>query len=167
MTAEEVFSKVASHIIEGVMVHDDLAQYYDFLAIPQYREMHEHHAKEEFCNYHKICRHYMSTHNRLLPNIRASQRDIIPEGWMRYSRDDVDVATKKQGVKNGLTLWWGWEEETKDFLKEMMAELTDIEDRCVVRSLLDDVIKEAKCAHEKCLRLKAVDYNLGQFLDKI
>lgn len=149
------------------MVHDDLAQYYDFLAIHKCRDMHERHAKEEFCNYHKICRHYMSTHNKLLPNIRATQQEVIPEGWMRYSRDDVDLATKKQGMKNGLTKWWEWERDTKEFLKDRMSELSDIEDRCVIRSLLDDVIKEEKCAHEKCLYFKAVDYNLGQFLDKI
>lgn len=167
MTAEEVFSQVASHIIEGVMVHDDLAQYYDFLAVPSYRDKHECHAKEEFKNYHKVCRHYMATHNQLLPNIRASQRDIIPESWMKYTRDDVDVATKKQGIKNGVMAWWEWERETKDFLKNMMIELPDVEDRCVIRSLLDDVISEEKCAHEKYLQLKSVDFNLGQFLDKI
>lgn len=165
MTAGEVYSEVSAHIIEGVMVHDELARYYDFLAIPCYKEMHERHAKEEFCNYHRLNEHFMSVHNRLVPDKSVGRnKEIIPESWYRYSRDEVDVATKKTGIKNGMNAWVNWENSTKEFLKEMLAELTDREDRSFIMKLLDDAIEEEKCAHDKMLKLKAVDYSLEYIL---
>ena len=33
MTVSEIFEKLNSHLVEGVMLHDQLAEYYDFFKL--------------------------------------------------------------------------------------------------------------------------------------
>lgn len=159
------FEAVAARIIQGVMVHDEMAKYYDFLAIPCYRDAHIHHAKEEFDWYHKICKHYICHHNMLIPDTSVGRPvEIIPQSWYKYTRDDVDVATKKNAIKSGIEKWYNWETETKEYYMEQLAEMTDREDRKIMNELIDCVSKEEKCAHEKWLYLKTIDWDLSKIL---
>ena len=47
MTCEEIFTNLAEHQIKGMMVHEQLANYYDFLGLPGYRNCHEYHFMKE------------------------------------------------------------------------------------------------------------------------
>jgi hypothetical protein len=61
MTVEEIFSKLASHMVEGIMIHDDMANAYDFLGLFGFAECHDYHHLEETKNY-RCLSHYFSTH---------------------------------------------------------------------------------------------------------
>ena len=43
MTIEEIFSELAAHAIEGMMVHDQMMSYYCFLNLKTYAKCHEDH----------------------------------------------------------------------------------------------------------------------------
>ena len=51
MTVEQIFSEIINHMVKGLMVHEHLANYYDFLGLQGYRQCHEYHYKEESCSY--------------------------------------------------------------------------------------------------------------------
>ena len=43
MTIEEIFGRISQHMIRGMMTHDQLASYYDFLGLRGYKRCHEYH----------------------------------------------------------------------------------------------------------------------------
>ena len=51
MTSEEIFSHLSSHMIKGLMIHDQLASAYKFLNLCGYSKCHEYHYFEESRTY--------------------------------------------------------------------------------------------------------------------
>ena len=167
MTVDEIFSKIGAHAIEGMMTHDDLMNYYDFLGLRGMKTLHKYHSYQKM-RYQKICRHFVSHHNKLLPYSKVnSDTNVIPETWYKYTRSEVDIGTKKTAVKNGLQMWHNWETSTKQFYEDMYKELCDLEEytdaKCILK-LLKDVEKEIKCVDGLYLNAKAVDYDLAYIL---
>ena len=50
MTVEEIFGKIVQHQIKGLMIHEQLSNYYDFLGLSGYKRFHECHYYEENLN---------------------------------------------------------------------------------------------------------------------
>lgn len=163
MTVEEIYSKLASHMIQGLMTHEQLANYYDFLGLKGYKRCHEYHYLDETCNYRKLCRYFINHHSKLIPESDVDNPEIIPSNWYRYERQDVDNGTKVNAIKNGITLWVNWEKETKKLYEEMYEELININEVASAMNLkmfICGVDEELKCAERKFLDLKAIDYSL-------
>ena len=51
MTIEEIFNKIAAHMIEGIMYHDEFAKVYDFLGLWGYARCQDYHHLEEEQSY--------------------------------------------------------------------------------------------------------------------
>ena len=47
MTVEEIFSKISQRMIGGLMFHEQMSNYYDFLNLRGYKKCHEYHYLEE------------------------------------------------------------------------------------------------------------------------
>lgn len=164
MTVDEIFKKVSSHFVKGMMIHDKMADYYDFLSLRGYKRCHEYHFKHESCNYRKLHRYYLNHYHRLIEEEDVTPPDIIPNSWYRYTRKEVDVSTKRSAVKTGMEKWVSWEKETKDLLQMACRELAENGEEATVifmGKLLSDVDCELKWAERKVLDLEAVEYNLG------
>ena len=43
MTIKEIYAQIAEHMIKGMMIHEQLANYYDFLGLKGYKRCHEYH----------------------------------------------------------------------------------------------------------------------------
>ena len=54
MTTGEIFSKIAAHMIEGLMFHQQMANYYEFLGLEGYAQCHGYRYMEESCNFQMI-----------------------------------------------------------------------------------------------------------------
>ena len=126
MTVEEIFGKISTHMLNGVMVHEQLANYYDFLGLCGYKKCHEYHFYSESISYRDICSFYISTYNKLISEQIPDTSSVIPQSWYRYSRFDVDINTKKNAIQTGLNKWVNWERDTKKFYESMYKELINI-----------------------------------------
>jgi NADH:ubiquinone oxidoreductase subunit len=169
MTVDEVYSKIASHMIKGIMFHEELANYYDFLGLKGYKRCHEYHFIDETCAYRGLCRYYINHHNKLIPHEEVEEPDVIPESWYKYTRQEVDNNTKKNAVKNGMTLWVNWEKETKQLYEQMYKELIEIGEvasAMKIKELVCDVDCELKKAERYQLNKKAVDYDLDVVIEE-
>lgn len=163
MTVDEIFAKINTHIIKGLMTHSQMADYYDFLGLKGYKRCHEYHYFAENCTYREVNRYFINHYSRLIPEMPIDNPAIIPESWYKYTRSDVDANTKKNAVKRGLTLWVDWEKETKKLYEEMYAELLAIKEiagAMLVSELICDVNCELKKAERYMLEKKAVDYDM-------
>lgn len=167
MTVEEIFAAISAHMIKGLMVHTQLADYYSFLGLEGYKECHEYHALSESCNYRKINTFYIEHYNKLVPENRIENPNVIPENWYKYSRMDVDSSTKRNGIKSGLEKWMNWETETKQLYEQMYKELiglNEISAAIEVSKLIEDVSGELKDIYEYILHKKAIDYDLTEII---
>lgn len=163
MVVEEIYAEISAHMIKGLMIHEQLANYYDFLGLKGYKKCHEYHYMDETCNHRKLCRYFMDHHNKLIPEAEINAPDIIPKSWFRYTRQEVDNTTKINAIKNGISVWIDWEKETKYLYERMYKNLIDIDEvasALEVKKFICDVDEELKYAEMKYLDLKAINYSL-------
>lgn len=161
--SEQIFEKIIQHMIKGLMVHEQMADYYDFLNLQGYKRCHEYHCITEACNYRKTCRFYINYYNKLVPEMPVENPRVIPNTWYNYTRQEVDTSTKRSAVKKGIETWCDWEKETKELYEKCYKELTetgDIKAAKFVEGLICDVSYELKKVYRYHLNLKAVDYDI-------
>ena len=164
MTVDEIFSELSAHQIKGLMIHDQMSDYYDFLSLRGYKRCHEYHYHKEMCSYRKLHRYFINHYGKLIAERQIDNPDVIPSSWYRYSRNEVDANTKRTAVRNGIDKWVDWEKETKALYQKMHRELIELQEDATAIFLQDfikDVDCELKWAERKALELDAVDYNLG------
>ena len=59
MTVEEIFSQLAAHMVEGLMIHSQMSDYFGFLGLKGYQECHKYHYFAENANYRAISKYYL------------------------------------------------------------------------------------------------------------
>lgn len=126
MSVQEVFTKLATHMIKGLMVHDQLADYYIFLGLEGYHLEHEHQYLSESKTYRDLCYYYMSHYDALLPIDKVDDPQIIPSAWYKYNRFDVDISTRRNGIEAGFKIWRDWETKTIKLYEELAKNLYDL-----------------------------------------
>lgn len=164
MTVEEIFSELSSHMIKGLMIHDQMSDYYDFLSLRGYKRCHEYHYKKEMCSYRKLHRYFINHFGKLIEEKRIDDPEAIPSSWYRYTRKEVDANTKRNAVKTGIEKWVAWEKETKTLYEQMYRELIDAKAEAAaifLQQFIKDVDCELKWAERKAIELDAVDYSLA------
>lgn len=164
MTVEEIFNKIATHMVEGIMYHDDFAKAYDFLGLHGYAKCHDyHHFSEEAC--YRCVSHYYATHYfKLIKLGEIPQPKLIPEGWYNYKTQDVDAGTKRQAVKELMGKWINWEIKTKKLYEELYQELTNLREIAAaihIKKYIIEVDKELELAQKKLNELETLDYNIN------
>ena len=169
MELSEIYSKIANHQVQGLMIHEELANYYDFLGLKGYKRCHEYHYLAETMNYRSLCRYVINHHSMLIPDTRVEVPDVIPESWYKYKREDVDATTKKNAVKAGLTMWVNWERKTKTLYESMyneMLNIGEVADALYISQFVCDVDKELKKAERYWLNKEATDYDMTLIIDE-
>ena len=168
MTVEEIYNKIASHMVEGIMYHDDFAKAYEFLGFWGFAACHDYHHFMEEKDYRELS-HYYATHCfRLIHVENVPQPNIIPESWHKYKAQEVDVGTKRTALKELMTKWVDWEKETKKLYEEMYMELTNLREISAaiqVQKLIEDVDEELSIAQKKLLKLDSIGYDLATIMD--
>ena len=168
MTIEEIFSKLSAHSIRGMMIHEGMANYYDFLGLHGFKRCHEYHYLTETLLNRKIQRFYINKYNKLIPESEIDSSSVIPSAWLRYTRQNVDTSTKRNAVESGVNAWVDWERETCELYSNMCIELEDMGEIAaaeLVRDLIMDNNREIKKAERMQLKLKATDYDMTYIVE--
>lgn len=169
MTIEEIFSKIASHMIKGIMYHNEFAKAYNFLGLWGMAKCHIHHQFEEEFNYVHLS-HYYATHQFKLIHVEELPKlTVIPDTWYKYTTQDVDTNTKKNAVKDLMLQWINWEKETKQFYSDMRHELMNLGEVAAalhIEKYLQDVDKELSHAQKKLIKLETVNYDWTYIIDQ-
>ena len=164
MTSEQIFAELSAHTIRGLMIHDQMADYYDFLSLRGYKRCHEYHYKKESAMYRKLHRWYINRYNKLIPEQRIDNPELLNiDMWNKYTRVNVKPDYKEQAVKNGLDTWVKWETETMEMLTRHIKTLQEIGDMSAslfLEKYLCDVERELKYAQRKEIELASIDYDL-------
>lgn len=167
MTVDEVFNKIASHMVEGMMIHDQMQQAYDFLGLYGFAKCHEYHYIEETKGYECLLHYYSTRYHRLIQIEDKPKPEIIPQTWYKYSTTAVDTNTKRQSTQTMMKKWVEWEQETKKLYQEMYSELCNLGEiaaACEIKCYICAVDEELKHAEKKLLKLETIDYNINSIV---
>lgn len=168
MTSEEIFATIAKQQVMGLMVHSDLADYYQFLNLNGYKRLHEYHYLCEVLGNRRLTRYYIDHYNKLIPKFEVSQPKIIPDTWYGNQRRTVDASTKRNAVKSGMEAWAKWERDTKDLYQTLYKELIDAEEIAAARFIecfIDDVDEEVKCTEREKIGLESTGYDIVHIIE--
>lgn len=169
MTTEEIFKEILGHMLKGMMVHEQFANYYDFLGLDGYRQCHEYHFIDESCNYRNMYHYYIETYDKLLPQLDFSNPLIIPQSWIKYTRQDVDINTKQSAIEKGLMEWIKWESDTLELYQKHYQELMKLGEVAAAAHLLDiikDVQEELQTAKQYHLNKLSTDYDMTLVIEE-
>ena len=163
MTVEEIFTAINSHMIKGIMFHDTMSEYYDFLNLHGFKRCHEYHALHEFCEHRSLARYFINHYNKLLKSDHEGYQKVIPTNWYSYMRSQVDANTKKRAIRDGFTKWKEWESATKKLYESLYCELCDMKEiaaACKVKELISCVDMELKHVDRTHVLLESIDYDM-------
>lgn len=169
MTVSEIFAELSAHIVKGLMFHEQMSNYYDFLNLKGYKRCHEYHFFCENIAFRKLTRYYINHYNRLIEMVDFDDPGAIPINWWQYTRQEVSPETKKNAVKDGIVSWVRWEKETKSLYQRAYKELMQIGEVAAamhVKCLIEDVDCELKHAERRHLDLMSVNYDMMYVVDK-
>ena len=169
MTIEEIFSQLSAHMVEGVMIHAQLSDYYNFLGLKGYSKCHEHHYYHEGKNYREVSEYYLTHYNKLIPEVQIPNPDAIPSSWFGNLRQNVSMDVRKNAIKTGFDKWIIWENDTKNLYEDYYNQLVllgEIATASFVKELVCDVNEELKDAQQLALENKAIDYDICVIMDK-
>ena len=168
MTVEEIFNKIASHMREGIMYHDEFARAYAYLNFYGLSKCHIYHSCEEKTGYLLLSHYYITHYFKLLYIEEINRPKIIPDSWYKYTTQVVDGGTKRNAVKELMEKWIKWEQETKKLYQEMRAELININETAAalyIDQYIRDVDKELSHAQKKLIRLETIGYDLVEIMN--
>lgn len=164
MTVDEIFSRIAMHMVEGMMIHDQIQQGYDFLGLYGFAKCHEYHHIEETKGYECLIHYYSTHYHKLLIIENVPKPSIIPDTWYKYTTMAVDGNTKRQATQLLMKKWVEWEQETKKLYQEMYTELcslNEIDAANKIKCYICNVSDELKHAEKKLIKLETIDYNIN------
>lgn len=123
MTVEENFSRLASHMVQGMMVHEQLMNSYLFLGLKGYAACHEYHYLSETKGYVKLCKFKMDRYGTICKANVVSDPKVIPDTWYDSVRESVSFEIRKQAMSAAIDEWIQWETETVNLYNEVYKDL--------------------------------------------
>lgn len=168
MTVEEIFTQLAEHMLEGIKIHCDFAQAYDFLGLYGFSKCHEYHCLAETKGYECLLHYYSCRYHKLLKINNNVIVDIIPETWYKYTTMDVDTGTRRNSLKVMMEKWVQWEKDTKLFYQKMykeLQELSEIAAASEIEKYILDVDDELKHAEKKLIKLETFGYDISVIVE--
>jgi hypothetical protein len=167
MAVDEIFAQLGQHMIQGLMVHTQLADYFCFLGLKGYHKCHEYHYFAESKNYRELSDFYLCYFNKFITDSHVANPQIIPNSWYKYTRQQVDASTRKNGIIDGFEKWVNWEKETLSLYQNLYKELINLGEIAAaeeVRTYLVEVGTELASASQKQLELREIDFNIADIL---
>lgn len=169
MTIDEIFSQIAQHMVEGLMIHSQMTDYYNFLGFEGYKSCHNYHYHSENNNHRQLSNYYLKHYNKIIKELSVSNPHIIPENWYQYTRDAVSTETKMDSIKKGFEKWVQWEKDTKNFYEQMYQALVSINEIAAaieIKKYIEDVDYELAEAEQEFLELSSINYNISDVFTK-
>lgn len=163
MEIEEIFDKLADHMMQGIIFHSEIAKIYDFFGLQGLSMCHTYHCYEEMDGYYKFIHYYTKHYFKLLPTEDITKPKLIPETWYKYTTMAVDGGTKRNTIKDLTEKWIKWEQETKKLYQEMRQkciEINEVAAALYIDKYICDVSKELSHAQKQLIDFETIGYDL-------
>lgn len=169
MSVDSIFSELSSHMIKGIMIHDELCNYFDILGLKGYRACQEYHFIEESMSFRRLNKCYIENEYMLISKTNPSFDGVIPNSMYKQNKQSISQNEKRASVKEMFSQWVNWETETKELYEKAYTSLMELEEiymASIVMDLVCDVSKELNKAKSYLLNLKAVDFSINYIIEQ-
>lgn len=159
----EIYAIINARQLTALMFHDQMADYFRFLSLDGFSDLHEKQCIEEAKERRKLRKCYMERHNKLVEDWPVTNPKAIPDDWIRYTRMDVSSQVRTQSIQNAFKKYQEWEEGSLDLYGKcasVLGEMSYMADKHDIDCLVQDVDKELKKLYEIILALKSVNYDV-------
>lgn len=144
-SVDDVFAEINARQIAALMMHDQMADYFDFLGLSGYKRLHLYQYFTESKERRDVVHYYINHHGKLIPDRFEGNVQMIPESWRSANRMSVGKSTKQKAVEDGFSVYLGWEQATKDVYQKYATALREqgyVADAIFVDRLVEDVDNE-------------------------
>ena len=144
-SVDDVFAEINDRQIAALMMHDQMADYFDFLGLSGYKRLHLYQYFAESKERRDVAHYYINHHGKLIPDRFEGNVQMIPESWRSANRMSVGKSTKQKAVEDGFSVYLGWEQATKDVYQKYATALREqgyVADAIFVDRLVEDVDNE-------------------------
>lgn len=144
-SVDDVFAEINARQIAALMMHDQMADYFDFLGLSGYKRLHLYQYFAESKERRGVAHYYINHHGKLIPDRFEGNVQMIPESWRSANRMSVGKSTKQKAVEDGFAVYLGWEQATKDVYQKyatVLREQGHVADAIFVDRLVEDVDNE-------------------------
>lgn len=163
----DIYSHINSHMITALMLHDQMADLYDFLNLHGFKRMHEYQHLSESITRRKLKRYVLNHHNKLIKDANIENPKVIPIEWYDYTRFDVTPQVRQQSLKKSFLRYKDWESQTKilyNSTSKMLFDNGHISDYQYISGILKDVDDELKYLERLMLKLESCEYDIDYVL---
>lgn len=161
MPCEEAQLKIIQRQTEGLMFHDEMADYFCFLHLDILKKLHEHQEEEELENLRKAKKHYIKTFGKL-PMYRAIDPDVIPPDWYSRTSSDITENDLKVLIRRGMEMYMTWEKDTLEIYKReagIFKEHMNFRLHREALEMIEDVQEEIYKLSEMLIDAASYDYH--------
>ena len=170
MSVADIFKSMASHMIEGMMVHEQLMNSYMFLGLQGYASVHTYHYLSESCGYIRLCKYATNHFDIIIPSDSTqSIPKIVPPSWRESTRMDVVPKIRRESMENAFVEWVKWEEETKELYENLYKEAMDsklIPLSEFIKGYILDVEGEITYAKHELIVKRAMNFDIISILEE-
>ena len=140
----ECFSKIAAHMLKGLMYHRDMEDYLRFLGFEDLAWQQRMRYLDESTNFACIHKQYLELTGKLLHFDTPQYDPIIPASWYNYTTANVDNSTRQKYLKSIFEIWHNWEQETVTLYEQTIKECrTAGNERAAL--ILEKYLKDVAC----------------------
>lgn len=168
MTIEEIFKTINTRLIEGEMVHAQMAEFWDFFGyLNGFKRQQEYRMFSEILDRRRLNRWFINHYNMLIPESLPDNPEIIPSAFATMTRDTLNGNTKSY-IKLGIERWYTWEKETLALYQSMYKEamyIDDVDGAHYIEQLIQDVSDEYVKVCRLWLKCKALDYEVAHIIE--
>lgn len=169
MSIDEIFSEISSHMIQGMMTHEQLMNCYEFLGLHGYAACHKYHYLSETNGYIHFCNYVINHFDKLIQNERVTDPEIIPATWLTAVREDMDPSTRKQAMIAALDEWIEWERGTVELYSNCYSDL--IQNKKIaaaefIKTYILDAEEELTFAKNEKLKKSAMDFDIVSIIEE-
>ena len=168
MTVEEIFAALAAHMAKGIQIHNAIAAAFGFLNLHGFQRCHEYHFLEESKSFRALQNFYLDTYHKVIPIGAIEAVDIIPTNWYKHIIADVDINTKRNGIKELMKKWVNWEQETQNLWKVSYTNLYSLGEvfaAIKIGYFLEDNALELSNAYKEQNNLETIDYDMSVIIE--
>lgn len=169
MTVEEIYSKVATHMVRGLMVHEQLMNCYMFLGLSGYAKLHKKQYLSETKGYIKLCMYFSEHYRGIIKLGDPGTPDIIPASWYSNKKDGMDLETRVKCIRAAFDEWVDWETETLRVYEKAYQDLLslgEVSSSEFIRDYVKDVDRELIWASEERLKKYAIGFDIVSIVEE-
>ena len=158
----DVIRVVVNNMIEGIMFHNQMIQYFEYLGLKGFSDLQKIRFEGENKDLVELQRYVIDTYGVVVGETNPDSRSYIPAEWGEELRERIDVDNRKDYVRFGIETWKYWEDKSKKVYGNAYFNLNDLRDAGGSERILkvvEGTEKELHFVYDLMCKLKGSEYD--------